>query len=86
MLACRLVGHRFRFSADGSTMRWSCTRGCGAGGEKTYASAADAARYARAFDREDREDIGRRAPLIGLLPLRIVWLVRRRRRRAALDR
>jgi hypothetical protein len=80
MLACRLVGHRFRFSADGSTMRWSCERDCGAGGEKTYASAADAARYARALDREDRDELGRRAPLIGLLPLRIAWLLRRRRR------
>jgi hypothetical protein len=34
MLRCRLLGHRFRFSADGSTMRWDCERGCGAGGEK----------------------------------------------------
>ena len=60
-------------------MRWRCERGCGAGGEKLYASPADAARYARAFDREDRQELGRRAPLIGLLPLRIVWLARRLR-------
>ncbi len=51
-------------------MRWSCQR-CGGGGEKTYATPADAHRYASAFDREDRDDRGRRAPLIGLLPLRI---------------
>ena len=69
-LACRLLGHRMRFDADGATMRWSCTRGCGAGGEKVYASPADAERYARAFDREDREDVGRR-PLLSLLPLRL---------------
>jgi hypothetical protein len=71
VLACRVFGHRYRFAADGATMRWTCGR-CGArGGEKTYASAADAARYAAAFDREDRADIGRRAPLVGLLPLRL---------------
>jgi hypothetical protein len=62
-------------------MRWACERGCGAGGEKTYASSADAARYAQAFDCEDRRDLGRRAPLVGLLPLRIAWLVRRLRGR-----
>jgi len=57
-------------------MRWACTRGCGAGGEKSYESAERAARFARAFDREDRHDIGRR-PLLSLLPL---GLARRGRR------
>jgi hypothetical protein len=78
MLRCRLLGHRFRFSSEGATMRWRCERGCGAGGEKRYASAADAARYARAFDREDSQDLGRRAPFFGLLPLRIARALRRR--------
>lgn len=59
-------------------MRWSCARGCGAGGSKEYESAADATRYARAFDREDREDIGRRAPFLGMFPLRLWRLWRRR--------
>ena len=60
-------------------MRWACER-CGlAGGEKTYYSAEDAARFAAAFDREDRADLGRRAPLIGLLPLRLWRLWRDRR-------
>jgi hypothetical protein len=68
VLACRVLGHRFRFSAEGATMRWACTRGCGAGGEKRYESAQGAARYARTFDREDRDDVGRR-PLLSLLPL-----------------
>jgi hypothetical protein len=78
-VACRLFGHRHRFAAEGATMRWSCER-CGAdGGEKTYGSAAEAERFARAFDREDREDLGRRAPLIGLLPLRLWRLWRDRR-------
>ena len=53
-------------------MSWTCER-CGAlGGSKQYASDDEAAEFARAFDREDRDDLGRRAPLIGLLPLR-VW-------------
>jgi len=70
MLGCALTGHRLRFQADGTTMIWRCER-CAESGSKQYASAADAARYARAFDREDRDDTGRRAPLIGMLPLRI---------------
>ncbi len=82
MLTCRLLGHRFRFRAEGATMRWACERGCGAGGAKDYATAADAARYARALDREDRDELGRRAPLIGLFPLRIAYMARRRRGRA----
>ena len=60
-------------------MSWSCMR-CGAGGTKEYESAGEAAQFARAFDREDREDLGRRAPLVGLLPLRLWRLWRDRRR------
>jgi hypothetical protein len=73
MRACTVLGHRFRFDADGETMRWACERGCGAGGEKRYATAADARRYAAAFDRSDAEDLGKR-PLLSLLPL---WLARK---------
>jgi hypothetical protein len=79
MLRCRVLGHRYRFSSDGATMRWRCQRGCGARGAKTYATARDAERYARAFDREDREDRGRRAPFFGLLPLRVARALRGRR-------
>jgi hypothetical protein len=78
MLRCKLLGHRFRFTSEAETMRWQCARGCGAGGEKRYATAEDAARYAGAFDREDREDLGRRAPLFGLFPLRVLRAWRRR--------
>ena len=78
MLLCRLAGHRFRFSAEEATMRWSCERGCGAGGEKSYANAAAAQRYARAFDREDSDEVGRRAPLLGMVPLRVARALRRR--------
>jgi hypothetical protein len=71
MVACRVVGHRYRFRAEGTTMTWACER-CGTvGGAKEYASPEDAARYARGLDREDRSDLGRRAPLVGLLPLRL---------------
>jgi hypothetical protein len=69
--ACTVFGHRYRFTAEGATMRWTCAR-CGLlGGEKVYGSAAEAARFAAAFDREDRDDLGRRAPLVGLFPLRL---------------
>jgi hypothetical protein len=79
---CRLLGHRYRFRAEGQVMRWACER-CGTpGGEKTYATPAEAVRYARAFDREDRQDLGRRAPLIGLLPLRLWRLAKKLRSRA----
>jgi hypothetical protein len=67
---CRIFGHRMRFRAEERTMVWSCER-CGESGSKEYASVGDAERYARAFDHEDRDDLGRRAPFIGLLPLRI---------------
>jgi hypothetical protein len=73
MSQCRLLGHSYRFTAEGSTMRWECERGCGAGGSKTYPTAEEAQRYARAFDHRDAEDLGRR-PLLSLLPL---WLARR---------
>ena len=64
-------------------MHWSCERGCGAGGERNYPSERDARRYASALDREDRDDLGRRAPLFGLLPLRLgrAAMNRRSRRR-----
>jgi hypothetical protein len=77
---CQILGHRYRFRSEGPTMRWDCERGCGAGGSKRYPSASDADRYATAFNRDSREDLGRRAPL-GLFPLRLVHAVRRRRHR-----
>ena len=82
MLRCRLLGHRFRFDSEGETMRWRCVRDCGTGGKKRYPTAEAAERYARAFDREDREDLGRRAPLVGLLPLRLLRAARRRSRKS----
>jgi hypothetical protein len=80
MWRCRALGHRFRFSSVGETMRWTCRRGCGAGGSRTYPTAEDARRYAAAFDREDRADLGRRAPLFGLLPVRLLRALRDRGR------
>lgn len=52
-------------------MRWECDRDCTAGGSREYASEADAERYARAFDREDRDELGRRS-ILSLMPLRLV--------------
>jgi hypothetical protein len=80
MLACRVFGHRYRFRADARTMIWACVRCGNVGGEKTYASVEEAQQYTAAFDREDREDMGRRAPLVGLLPLRL-WRAWRDSRR-----
>ena len=56
-------------------LRWVCARGCGDAGEKHYDTPARATRYARAFDREDREDFGRR-PLLSMLPLKLVERMR----------
>jgi hypothetical protein len=78
-LGCRVLGHRYRFTSEGPTMRWACERGCGAGGSKRYATAAEAGGYARALDVEDRDEVGRRAP-VGLLPLRLLRALRRPRR------
>ncbi len=61
-------------------MSWHCER-CEEAGSKLYPSESDAARYAQAFDREDSEDLGRRAPLLGMFPLRLWRLARRRRER-----
>jgi hypothetical protein len=59
------------FRADGRIMRWACER-CGlAAGAKEYQSTADACRYAAAFNKRDTANLGERAPLIGLLPLRL---------------
>ena len=82
---CSLLGHRVRFWTEGETMRWSCERECGLEGSKAYPSAAEAARYARAFDREAGDDLGRRAPL-SLLPLRLVRRGAGRAGRAGTDR
>jgi hypothetical protein len=68
--ACRVYGHRVRFWIEGETMRWGCERECDFEGSKTYASVAEARRYAAAFDREDRYDFRHRAP-VSLFPLRL---------------
>lgn len=83
MLACRLLGHRYRFTATGRTMSWECQRCGAAGGSKDYASREEAERYASAFDREDGADLGRRAPFVALLPLRVWRAVRSARARRA---
>lgn len=76
---CWVFGHRYRFTADGATMMWACP--CGAHGSKTYDSPRDAARYAAVFDDDGTRDIGRRAPVLGMFPLRLAHAVARRSRR-----
>lgn len=75
-----MFGHRYRFTSDGPTMTWTCA--CGASGSKTYPNARDAARFAAVFDREDSADLGRRAPLLGMFPLRVAYAITHRRRRS----
>jgi hypothetical protein len=77
VIACTVFGHRPVFDADDATMRWHCYRCGGQAGSKTYRSAADAQRYAAAFNRRDDDDLGKRAPLLGLLPLRLWRLLKR---------
>jgi hypothetical protein len=82
MSSCRFFGHRPRFRAEGDVMHWACER-CGEGGQKRYASAEQAQRYARALDREDSEDLGKRAPLVGLFPLRLARSAMKRRQKSS---
>lgn len=77
--ACRIYGHQPVFRTDGPVMSWACGRCGGEAGTKTYESPAAAQRYAAAFNRRDTDDLGKRAPLLGLLPLRLWRVVRRRR-------
>lgn len=78
-LGCRIFGHRPAFRAEDRTMVWECERGCGqGGGRKTYATAAEAQRFAAAFDRRDDADLGKNAPVLGMFPLRIWRWLRRR--------
>jgi len=81
MLSCRILGHSARFTADGREMQWSCERCDAELGTKTYASEAEARRYAQAFDRRDSDDLGRRAPLLGMLPLRLWRRIKERTER-----
>ncbi len=49
-------------------------------GSKQYATSQEARRCAAAFNRRDVDDLGKRAPLIALFPLRLWRTVRRARR------
>jgi hypothetical protein len=79
VLRCHALGHRHCFVADGTFVRWHCSR-CGeALGARGYPSAAAAERYALALDRGDSAEPGRRAPPFALLPLRLASRLRRPR-------
>lgn len=66
-LSFRIFGCRWRFGAEGRVLSWWCARGCPSGGEKTYASAEDAARMAAVLDREPRSPANLLAVLGGTL-------------------
>jgi hypothetical protein len=76
--ACAVFGHQVNFWAEGETMHWACERECGFGGSKEYPDAVTARRYATALDRNERDDLGRRAPL-SLTPMRLVRRFSRQR-------
>jgi hypothetical protein len=48
-MLCGLLGHRYRFAAEGNLMTWRCQRGCGAAGSRAYPTAQEARRFAAAF-------------------------------------
>jgi hypothetical protein len=52
-------------------MHWECDRDCTEGGFRAYDSPEKAARYAKAFDREDRDGLGKRS-ILSLAPLRLI--------------
>lgn len=79
-LACSVFGHRHTFWSQDVTMEWECSRCGGERGSKDYPSAEQARRFSAAFDQRDTDDLGRRAPLIGLLPLRWWYRLRGGRR------
>ncbi|MGH9062760.1 MAG: hypothetical protein ACRDZQ_06520 [Acidimicrobiales bacterium] len=47
----------------------------------SWSRVASSARYAAAFDREDLDEVGRRAPFFGMFPLRIWYRLRTRSNR-----
>jgi hypothetical protein len=61
-------------------MVWKCQRGCGPARSKLYSSPEKASHFAVVLDHEDQVDLGRRAPLFGLFPLRVWHALRRRSR------
>ncbi|MGH3444327.1 MAG: hypothetical protein ACRDPB_03020 [Nocardioidaceae bacterium] len=60
-LTCRVLGHRWYFDAEGSTLTWSCARGCAVGGSRDYPTAEQARARAAVLNR------GAPRPPLGLL-------------------
>lgn len=57
-VACRFLGHRWRFWRDGATVRWDCRRGCSRGGAREYENEFEAARHLRHYAREAAPPVG----------------------------
>ncbi len=74
--ACRLLGHKFVFRAEADLMVWECSR-CGAWSSKRYPTSDEAARFAKVLNVRATDELGKRAPLVGLLPLRVWRRLRR---------
>jgi len=52
--ACQLIGHRYRYYAEGDLVRWVCMRGCGESGSRPFATPRQARRHAAALNRHER--------------------------------
>jgi hypothetical protein len=57
--ACKLIGHRYRYTVAGSTVHWLCVRGCGETGSAVFATVREARRYAAARNRSEQDAKGR---------------------------
>jgi hypothetical protein len=49
--ACEFIGHRFRYRAEGTTVRGVCMRGCGETTSMLFATPREARRQAAALNR-----------------------------------
>jgi len=52
--ACELIGHRFRYRAEGTTVHGVCVRGCGETTSMLFATPREARRRAAALNQPGR--------------------------------
>ena len=76
MTWCRLLGHRWRSYAAGTTIRWDC--GAAAPRAARCTAQPKMPRGTRALDRRDSDSLGRR-PLLSLLPVALARRASKRR-------
>lgn len=63
--ACRVLGHRWVFSAEGATLMWGCARGCPVGGMRRYDTPEEADKRLAVLDRGARRPLGLLSALAG---------------------